>query len=121
LIIDGIFNINKDRLPLLITIDILNSGKTFPACFSYCPSESTESFAFVWESLKEECFKSDGNLSASPYPRVFLGDQAAGLLASVPKAFPDALVQSCDWHAVEAMKKRFRNSGYRKTEIDGEY
>jgi hypothetical protein len=29
-------------------------GKTFPICFSYCPGESAESFAFVWDSLKEE-------------------------------------------------------------------
>jgi hypothetical protein len=35
--------------------------------------------------------------------------------------FLDALVQSCDWHAVEAMKERFRNSGYRKPEIDEEF
>jgi len=47
LVIDGTFNTNKDRLPLLIAVGVLNSGKTFPVCFSYCPSESAESFAFV--------------------------------------------------------------------------
>jgi hypothetical protein len=103
LVIDGTFNTSKDCLPLLITIGVLNSGKIFPVCFSYCPSESAESFAFVWDSLKEECFKPDGNLPAPPFPRIFLGDQAGGLLSSVSKAFSDALVQSCDWHAVEAM------------------
>jgi hypothetical protein len=121
LVIDGTFNTNKERLPLLIAVGVLNSGKTFPVSFSYCPSESAESFAFVWDSLKEECFRPDGNLPAPPYPRIFLGDQAGGLLSSVPKAFPDALVQSCDWHAVEAMKEKFRKSGYRKDEIDGEF
>jgi hypothetical protein len=40
LVIDGTFNTNKDRLPLLIAVGVLNSGKTFPACFSYCPSPS---------------------------------------------------------------------------------
>jgi hypothetical protein len=39
LVIDGTFNTNKDRLPLLITVGALNSGKTFSACFSYCPSQ----------------------------------------------------------------------------------
>ena len=59
----------------------------------------------MWDSLKEECFEPDGNLPVPPYPRIFLGDQAGGLLSSVPKAFPDAVVQSCDSHAVEAMKE----------------
>jgi hypothetical protein len=118
LIIDGTFNTNKDRLPLLIAVGVLNSGKTFPVYFSYCPSESDESFSFVWDSLKVECFKPDQNLPAPPPPRIFLGDQAGGLISSVLKHFPDAQVQSCDWHAVEAMKERFRKSGYKKEEID---
>ena len=88
LVIDSTFNTNKDRLSLLIAVGVLNSGKTFLVCFSYCPSESAESFAFVWDSLKEECFKPDGNLPAPPYPRVFLRDQAGGLLSSVPKSVP---------------------------------
>lgn len=96
LVIDGTFNTNKDHLPLLIAVGVLNSGKTFPVCFFYCPSESDESFTFVWDSLKEECFKPDENLPAPPPPRIFFGDQADGLLSSVPKAFPDARVQSCD-------------------------
>ena len=75
LVIDGTFNINKDRLPLLIAVGVLNSGKTFPVCFSYYLSESTESFAFVWDSLKEECFKPDGNPPALSYLRILLGGQ----------------------------------------------
>ena len=46
LVIDGTFNTNKERLPLLIAVGVLNSGYTFPVCFSYCPSESEESFMF---------------------------------------------------------------------------
>lgn len=99
----------------------MNSGRTFPACFSYCPSESEDSFRFVWDSLNEECFVPDGNLPAPPPPRVVLGDQAGGIIASVPKAFPACQVQSCDWHAVEAMKTKYRQSGYKKAEIEGEY
>jgi hypothetical protein len=53
LVIDGTSNINKDRLSLLVAVGVLNSGKTFPICLSYCLSESAESFAFVWDSLKE--------------------------------------------------------------------
>ena len=95
LVIDGTFNTNKERLPLLIAVGVLNSGHTFPVCFSYCPSESEESFMFVFESLREECFKSKLHLPAPPPPRVILGNQAAGLIAAVPKAFPDCQIQHC--------------------------
>jgi hypothetical protein len=39
LVIDGTFNTNRDRLPLLIAVGVLNSGHTFPIAFSYVPSE----------------------------------------------------------------------------------
>jgi len=68
----------------------------------------------VWESLKEECFIQE----VAP-PRVILGDWAPGLVYSVPDAFPDAQLQGCDWHAVQAMMKWFRQHGYVSTEIDG--
>jgi hypothetical protein len=96
IVVDGTFNTNKDRLPLLIAVGVLNSGKTFPVCFSYYPSESEDSFKFIWDSLNEECFVPDGNLPAPPPPRVILNDQAGGIIASVPKAFPGCQVQSCD-------------------------
>ena len=86
IIIDGIFNTNEDRLPLLVVVSVLNSGRTFPVCFSYCPSESAESIGFVWEALKLEVFIS----GEVPPPRVVLGDWAGGLIKSVPLAFPDA-------------------------------
>jgi MULE transposase domain len=53
LVIDGTFNINKDRLPLLIVVGVLNSGKTFPVCFSYYLSESTEAFALYGTRSKK--------------------------------------------------------------------
>jgi hypothetical protein len=54
LVIDGTFNTNKLRLPLLVIVGVLNTGDTFPVAFSFCPSESKDAFDFVWESLKEE-------------------------------------------------------------------
>ena len=69
--------------------------------------------------MKEECFIPDGNLPAPPPPRIVIADQAGGVLSSVPKAWPSCRVQICDWHAVEAMKAKYRKSGYKKAEIDG--
>jgi len=118
LVIDGTFNTNKDRLPLLIAVGVLNSGHTFPIAFSYVPSESDESLGFFWDSMKEECFIPDGNLPAPPPPRIVIADQAGGVLSSVSKAWPKCRVQICNWHTVEVMKAKYRKSGYKKTEIN---
>jgi hypothetical protein len=116
ILIDGTFNTNELRLPLLECVGVLSTNKTFPVAFSYCPSESAESIGFVWESLKDECF-----IPNIAEPRVIIGDWAAGLIASVPKAFPNARFQGCDWHAVGAMLKWYRGKtkDYTSEEIDG--
>jgi hypothetical protein len=59
LVIDGTFNTNSLRLPLLIAVGITNSGKTFPVAFSYRPSGSKERNDFFFQSLKEEAFAGD--------------------------------------------------------------
>jgi MULE transposase domain len=71
LIIDGTFNTNKLRLPLLAAVGITNLGSTFPIAFSYCPSESKESLKFFFDCLTRECFKSEDNI---PPCRVVIGD-----------------------------------------------
>jgi hypothetical protein len=116
IIIDGTFNTNELRLPLLVCVGVLNTNKIFPVAFSFCPSESTESISFVWECLKAECF-----IDSICAPRVVIGDWAAGLIASVSIAFPNTQFQGCDWHAVGAMLKWFRGKGkdYTSEEIDG--
>ena len=106
-------------MPILIAVGVLNSGHTFPVAFSYCPLEFKESYSSFWESLKAFCFTdtSDGPAAVSPW--VILGDQAGGILASVPITFPSTQVQNCDWHTVEAMEAKYHKSGYWKDEIQG--
>ena len=87
LIIVGTFNTNKLKLPLLIAVGILNSGKTFPVAFEWCPGESRELFAFFWECINSYCFDKPGDVKVVPM-RVVLGDQAAGLTASLPELLP---------------------------------
>lgn len=115
--IDGTFNTNELRLPLLVVVGVLSTNETFPVAFSYCPSESAASIGFVWDSLKEECFIP----TSTALPRVIIGDWAAGLISSIPKAFPEARFQGCDWHAVGAMLKFYRGKSqdYTSEEIDG--
>ena len=81
IIIDGTFNTNELDLPLLIIVGVLSTGQMFPVAFSYCPAESIKSISYVWDCLKKECFTGD-----IPPPRIILGDWAAGLISSVPKA-----------------------------------
>jgi MULE transposase domain len=113
LIINGTFNTNELRLPLLTAVGITNSGTTFPVAFSYCPSENRESFVFFFECLKRECF-----INNIPPCSVVIGDQAGGLISALPIVLPSAILQSCDWHAVQAMLKRFRSSGYKKDNVE---
>jgi hypothetical protein len=47
IVIDGTFNTNELRLPLLVCVGVLSTNKTFPVAFSYCPSESSRSISFV--------------------------------------------------------------------------
>jgi hypothetical protein len=84
IIIDGTFNINNLRFPLLVIIGVLNISRTFLVVFSFCLSESREAFDFMWESLKKECF-----ISEITPPRVILGDWASGLIYSVSDVFPN--------------------------------
>jgi len=53
-IINSTFNINKLRLPLLVNVNITNSGKTFPYTLSYCLGETAESYDFFFQILREE-------------------------------------------------------------------
>jgi MULE transposase domain len=116
IVIDGTFNTNELRLPLLVCVGVLSTNRTFPVAFSYCPSESAESIGFVWESLKAECFTP----GIAP-PRVIIGDWAPGLIKSVAEHWPNARYQGCDWHAVGAMLKFYRGKkkDYNSEEIDG--
>jgi hypothetical protein len=113
LVIDGTFNTNEYRLPLLIMVRVLNTGMTFPVAFSFCRSESRTVFEFVWESLRKECFTPE-----IPPPGVITGDWAAGLIASHPRSFPGCQLQGCNWHAVEAMQRKFYKE-YTKNEVEG--
>ena len=52
LIMDGTFNTNDLRLTLVNMVGVLNTGETFLVAFSYCASESRDSFDFIWNSFK---------------------------------------------------------------------
>jgi len=50
---------------------------------------------------------------------VIIGDWAAALPKSVQEYWPDAFLQGCDWHAVEAMDRWFSDHQYSSRAIHG--
>ena len=67
--VDGTFNTNKLRLPLLTSVGIIGTGKIFPVPLSYCPGETAASYNFFFESLRSEVF-----IDGVADPGVVMGD-----------------------------------------------
>jgi hypothetical protein len=116
LVVNGTFNTNELRLPLLTSVEVTNTGLTFPVSLSYCPGETAASYNFFFEYLRCEVF-----VDGVAEPGVVMGDQAAGLISSIDAydSMPHSQLQFCAWHAAEAMKTRWRQSGYSREQIDG--
>ncbi|KIW76937.1 hypothetical protein Z517_09381 [Fonsecaea pedrosoi CBS 271.37] len=100
-------------MPVIVAVGVLDTGKTFPVAFSFCPGENDASYTFFWESLKL-------HLPGIAAPAVILSDQQPPINPSTTKYFPSTGHQICEWHAVEAMETRFRDMGHTTTEIKGE-
>jgi len=107
LLVDGTFETNRLGLTLLVVVGVTNTGKNFPGAYSFCKSESKASFDFLFESLDYFIFTDD-----IAVPRVVLADQAAGLIASMPKAMPRSKLQHCGWHIAQNIKKRLAEKRY---------
>jgi hypothetical protein len=107
LLINGTFETNRLGLTLLVIVGVTNTGKNFPAAYSFCKSEAKMSFDFFFESLDYFIFTDDIAVS-----RVVLADQAAGLIASMPEAMPDSKLQHCGWHIAQNIKKKLAEKRY---------
>ena len=97
-LIDGTFSTNRLNLILISILGIDNLGCTIPVGLSFARAESTICFDFVFKAMNEWIFKPTTLQTALPPPRVCLSDQAAGLIASAPRALPSTIVQFCEWH-----------------------
>ncbi|KJZ69900.1 hypothetical protein HIM_10711 [Hirsutella minnesotensis 3608] len=112
---DATFNTNSLHLPLSVMVGITNTGRTFPLAFAFLKSESAEAFEFVNAQLAELIWYD------CPPPRVVLGDQSKGLTAAMALSQARAdqgsqrgdqqILQLCEWHAAESIKKRLLDSG----------
>ena len=91
--------------------DITNYNQTFIAALSFARSKAKVSFDFLFQSLKQLIFT-----TLIPLSRVVLSDQATGLTALMSTALLKAILQYCDWHAVENVMKRLADYRYIKDE-----
>lgn len=77
-------------------------------------SELKPAFDFIFETSRDLIFTGQ-NVAE---PGVVIGDQAAGLIASMPSSMPAIPLQFCDWHCAENIRKRLAKNGYKKEDRD---
>jgi hypothetical protein len=108
--VDGTFNTNKIRMPLIDCLGINNTGKSFIFAFCFVTSESSENWGFVLECLEQTVF------NGLPLPRVVIADQGLGLRTVFQRVWTHCLLQFCEWHAAMNVKKRLAIKRYKKEE-----
>jgi hypothetical protein len=110
--VDGTFNTNHIRMPLIDCLGVSNTGKSFLFAFCFVTSESSDNWSFTLDCLAKTVF--DG----LPLPRVVIADQGMGLRACFSDVWPHCMLQFCEWHAAENVRKRLAKERYKKEERD---
>jgi hypothetical protein len=64
-----------------VVVEVTNTGKNFPAAYSFAKSKARVSFNFIFKYLKRFILTDD-----IAEARIILDNQAAGLIASMPEA-----------------------------------
>ena len=108
--VDGTFNTNVIRMPLIDCLGVNNTGKSFLFAFCFVTSESSENWRFVLDCVGRVVF------DELPLPRVVIADQGMGLRACFRDIWPHCLLQFCEWHAADNIRKRLANQRYKKEE-----
>ncbi len=101
-------------MSLLILMEILNIGKSFPFGLCFITSETTTSFEFVKQQLDDLFFYNCLRL------KVIFGDFAKSLASAIAKRKAQHhadenpqkyILQLCEWHGVEAIKRHLVAEG----------
>jgi MULE transposase domain len=108
--VDGTFNTNKIRMPLIDCLGVSNCGKSFIFAFAFVTSESRDNWGFILQCLEQTVF------NGLPLPRVVIADQGLGLRSVFESVWPACLLQFCEWHAADNIKRRLAVKRYKKEE-----
>jgi hypothetical protein len=89
--LDATFNTNNLGLLLFVVIRITHTGRSFPAAFAFGGVENGAIFGFFFECLKELIF-----IDEISFPRVFVSDQASGLITVIDNSLLNTISQLCE-------------------------
>jgi hypothetical protein len=99
--IDATFNTNRSRLKLALITGVTNTANSFPAMQSFIKEEDQASWSFMLNAADNTIWPSTHR------PKVIIGDFGKGLWAAIKaQQYIAVILQLCQWHAVQAMKKR---------------
>ena len=105
---DGTFNTNIIKMPLIDMIGVTNIGLIFPFAFCFVMSESSKAWRFAFSCVETVVFE------GLPKPRVVIADQGLGLRSCWNEVWPASILQFCEWHAAQNVKKRLAEKKYLK-------
>jgi hypothetical protein len=108
--VDGTFNTNRIRMPLIDCLGVTNCGKSFLFAFCFVTSESSDNWGFALDCLASTVFE------GLPLPRVVIADQGLGLRSCFSDIWPHCQLQFCEWHAAENVRRRLAAQRYKKDE-----
>jgi hypothetical protein len=108
--VDGTFNTNRIRMPLIDCLGVSNTGKSFLFAFCFVTSESADNWGFTLDSLTHTVY------SGLPLPRVVIADQGMGLRACFTEIWPACTLQFCEWHAAENVRRRLAAQRYKRND-----
>jgi len=129
---DATFNTNSLKLPLAVMVGIDNTGATFPIAYCYITSESAASFQWIAEQLTELAFydcpepaliiedfskglgaavaaKAKADLAESGLADVLIRQEDLDFLDATEVVVGEGQrvkLQLCEWHAIQAIKRR---------------
>jgi hypothetical protein len=109
---DGTFNTNRIRMPLIDVLGVTNTGHSFIFAFCFVTSESSDNWGFTLQCLERVVYE------GLPLPRVVLADQGLGLRTVFQRVWPCAVLQFCEWHAAQNIKARLAKQRYKREERD---
>lgn len=107
---DGTFNTNQIKIPLIDILGVTNTGHSFIFTFCFVTSESSDNWGFTLQRLEQVVYE------GLPLPRVILADQWLGLRSVFSREWPLVTLQFCEWRAAQNVKARLAKQRYKREE-----
>ncbi|KAK9715575.1 hypothetical protein RND81_06G174200 [Saponaria officinalis] len=97
IIIDSTYKTNLYKMPMVEVVGLTPVGKTFMIGYGFVTKETTESYTWVLEKVRQ--------MLGGVTPNAIVTDREQGLLEAVSLVFPDSRHLLCVWHIDMAVEK----------------